>query len=97
MLEVILECVRRGLGVAGLRSVLREGKAIGLPLCCRWRYALTEAVRPGAEQAIERGVSRTDAGMEYVPCRILHAPTVFSTIVYESGEPVLYIETAERC
>jgi hypothetical protein len=89
----------RALRVAatGLRNDLSEGRENGFPFCCRWRFALTELVRPGAEQALARGVSRTVAGMEYVPCRILHAPTVFSTIVYESGEPVLYIETAERC
>jgi hypothetical protein len=47
---------------------------------------------PGSEQALERGVSRTQAGLEYVPCGLRHKATVHSWIVVEDGEPVLHIE-----
>jgi hypothetical protein len=80
-----------------IRSDLREGRENGVPLCCRWRWSLTDALRPEAEQALDRGVSRTTAGVEYVPCRVLHTATVRSVVAYESGEPVLYIEPAEGC
>ena len=75
-----------------IRSDLREGRENGFPLCCRLRFALTEALRPGCEQAGARGVSRTETGIEYVPCGIRHKATVCSVIAYEDGEPVLYIE-----
>jgi len=78
--------------VSGPRADLREGRENGFPFCCRWRYAVTETIRPGAVQAIERGLCRTDAGMEYVPCGLRHKGTVRSRIAYGDGEPVLYIE-----
>jgi hypothetical protein len=75
-----------------IRSDLREGRENGFPLCCRLRFALTEALRPGSEQAGARGVSRTETGIEYVPCGVRHKATVRSVVVDEDGEPVLYIE-----
>jgi len=75
-----------------IRSDLREGRENGFPLCCTLRFALTEELWPRSEQALARGVSRTEAGIEYVPCGIRHKATVRSVIAYEDGEPVLYIE-----
>ena len=73
-------------------SDLREGRENGFPLCCCLRFALTWALKPESHQAIERGVSRTEAGLEFVPCGILHRATVHSRVAFEEGEPVLYIE-----
>ena len=75
-----------------IRSDLREGRENGFPACCTLRFALTEALRPGSEQALSRGVSRTEAGIEYVPCGIRHEATVYSRVGFEDGETVLYID-----
>jgi hypothetical protein len=50
-----------------IRSDLREGRESGFPLCCRLRFALTDALRPGNEQAGARGVSRTETGIDTSP------------------------------
>ena len=72
----------RSFGVASpansvsIRSVLREGRELGIPLCCQLRFALEEAFRFDPEQALERGVCFNAGGIEYVPCRIFHEATL---------------------
>jgi hypothetical protein len=75
-----------------MRTDLREGRENGIPLCCCLRYTLTEALRPDAAQALERGFCKTPGGMEYVPCGIPHKATVASWIAYPGRQPVLSIE-----
>jgi hypothetical protein len=58
------------------RTTLREGRERRFPLCCRWRYALEEAIRSDPEQAVERGVRWAANGIEYVPCAIRHKATI---------------------
>jgi hypothetical protein len=59
-----------------MRRTLREGRELGLPFCCRLRFALEEALRYDVEQALERGVRFNPDGIEYVPCRIFHDATL---------------------
>jgi hypothetical protein len=59
-----------------VRSDLREGRELGIPLCCRLRFALEYALNPNGEQSLERGIRLTPSGDEYVPCRVVHEATV---------------------
>jgi hypothetical protein len=58
--------------VATLRYHLAEGRDDGFPWCCRWRYALTDALQPDREQSAQRGVRFTDNLTGYVPCNLFH-------------------------
>jgi hypothetical protein len=59
-----------------VRATLREGRDNQFPTCCRWRYALEEAVRYDPEQALNRGIRFNPDRIEYVPCRIFHEATL---------------------
>jgi hypothetical protein len=74
------------------RTTLREGRELRFPFCCRWRYALEEAIRLDPEQAVERGVRRATSGIEYVPCGIRHE----ATVTHREHEHLLNIR-ALRC
>jgi hypothetical protein len=72
--------VRRGTprpaAAMSLRSDLREGHAIGVPVCCNLRWSLTYALDHHAEQAVGRGVAFTRDQIEYIPCGVFHKPTL---------------------
>jgi hypothetical protein len=55
-----------------IRSDFREGQELGIPLCCRLRFALEWAFFPEWPQAFNRRVCFTAERVEYVPCGILH-------------------------
>jgi hypothetical protein len=59
-----------------IRSDLREGRELGVPLCCRLRWTIEYALNPDGEQAPARGIRLTPAGDEYVPCEIRHEAAV---------------------
>lgn len=55
-----------------IRFDLREGRKLGAPICCRWRWSIEYALNPDRDLAIERGIRFTDNGDEYVPCHVFH-------------------------
>jgi hypothetical protein len=55
---------------------LREGRELGIPLCCRLRFAIEWAFFPYHESAVRRGIRFNHDGIEYVPCGVLHRATV---------------------
>jgi hypothetical protein len=59
-----------------IRSDLREGRDLGVPLCCRARFALEWALAPQREQAVRRGICFNREQIEYVPCGIFHRATL---------------------
>jgi hypothetical protein len=59
-----------------IRTDLRQGRDLGLPFCCRWRWALAYAINPDGEQAVKRGICFNADGIEYIPCRVFHKATV---------------------
>jgi hypothetical protein len=59
-----------------IRSDLREGRDLGVPLCCRLLFAVQWRFFPNYEQAVHRGIRFNPDGIQYVPCGILHRATV---------------------
>jgi hypothetical protein len=57
-------------------SDLEQGAELGIPLCCRLRFALETALTPHHDSALHRGIRFNHDGIEYVPCGWLHQPTI---------------------
>jgi hypothetical protein len=75
-----------------IRFDLREGRELGLPLCCRLRFALEYALNPDSGQALRRGISLTRDQIEYIPCGILHKPEYthaeYEVLLNQPGHPI---------
>ena len=59
-----------------IRDDLRQGRAIGVPLCCRLLFAIQYALDPDYMQAAHRGIRFNRAGVEFVPCGVFHKPVI---------------------
>jgi hypothetical protein len=59
-----------------IRDDLGEGRELGLPFCCRLRFAIEWAFFPNYEQAVRRGLCFNHDEIEYVPCGIFHRATL---------------------
>jgi hypothetical protein len=57
-------------------SDLTRGRADSIPFCCRLHWALTYALDRESGQARRRGICFTADETPYVPCGILHQPTM---------------------
>jgi hypothetical protein len=63
-----------------IRSDLREGRELGIPLCCRLRFALDWGFRPEFESCVSRGGRFNADEIEYVPCDWFHKAMVTPTL-----------------
>jgi hypothetical protein len=59
-----------------IRSDLRQGSELDIPLCCRLRFSLEYALNHDAEQSLKRGIRLTRNGDPYVPCLLFHEAAV---------------------
>lgn len=55
---------------------MREGRELGVPLCCRLLFALEWRFFPDYDQAVHRGICFNQDGIQWVPCGVLHRATV---------------------
>lgn len=62
------------------RRDMKQGRELGVPFCCRLRFAIEylfdPLLDPDSGQCLRRGVRFNKDGEPFVPCNVLHKPTL---------------------